>query len=294
MFASFINRHQLAHDFITVAKTHFVPLAETIIEQQSQQLKSPFFVAINGCQGSGKSTLSDFICDYISHYTDLNIIVLSLDDFYFSQKIRSELANTIHPLLATRGVPGTHDTQHIQQIFTQLAEDRGTVALPRFNKVTDNPFPIEQWPKVNLPVDIVLFEGWCWGVTPQDEQALIKPVNDLEQEFDTQGLWRSFVNQTLSTDYLPLYDEMDFWVLLQAPSFTCVYQWRLEQEHKLTLKTDIKDRDSLMSDQQVLQFIQYYQRLTEHCLATMGEGCDLVYYLNKDRQIERTVTKKKD
>jgi D-glycerate 3-kinase len=34
-----------------------------------------------------------------------------------------------------------------------------------------------------------------------------------------------------------------------------------------------------MSDQQVLQFIQFYQRLTEHSLATMADSCDLVFIL---------------
>jgi len=35
--------------------------------------------------------------------------VLSLDDFYLGHAARLQLARDIHPLLATRGVPGTHD-----------------------------------------------------------------------------------------------------------------------------------------------------------------------------------------
>jgi len=294
MFKSFINQHQLPECFIEVAKTNFVPLAEKIINQQQKQESGPLFVGINGCQGSGKSTLSEFIHDYIHHKSGLNIIVLSLDDFYFSQEIRSELATNVHPLLKTRGVPGTHNAAHIQQLFKDLKQGKTPLHLPRFNKATDNPFPHEQWPQVEQAIDIVLFEGWCWGVEAQQEQQLIEPVNSLEKNSDPDAVWRNYVNQTLLNDYQPLYEQMDFWVLLKAPSFSNVYQWRLEQETKLLQSAIGGDRSGIMSDQQVLEFIQYYQRLTDHGLTTLPEKCDVVFYLAEDRQIEKTVTKEMD
>ena len=36
-------------------------------------------------------------------------MLLSIDDYYFSKKKRIKLSKKIHPLLITRGVPGTHD-----------------------------------------------------------------------------------------------------------------------------------------------------------------------------------------
>lgn len=303
MYQAFINQHKLNDDFIALAKLHFVPLALEIINQQSKKAVNnlttgttpkPYFVGVNGCQGSGKSTLSDFLCHYIEHQTNLKVIVLSLDDFYFSQQNRAQLANNIHPLLKTRGVPGTHDAQQMKDIFQKLAQVDGTVSLPRFNKATDNPFPLEAWPEIELPVDIVLFEGWCWGVPPQTEQDLITPINALEQQFDQDAQWRTYVNQTLINDYLPLYDAMDFWVLLKAPSFDCVYQWRLEQENKLREKSTNDDKSGVMSEQQVLEFIQYYQRLTEHSLTTMVDSCDRVFYLDDKRQIKKTTHKKQN
>ena len=35
--------------------------------------------------------------------------MLSLDDLYLPKAERLRLARDVHPLLATRGVPGTHD-----------------------------------------------------------------------------------------------------------------------------------------------------------------------------------------
>jgi len=290
MFQSFINKHQLTESFISEAKINFVPLAEKIIKQSQSKINGPLFVGINGSQGSGKSTLSEFLQDYIQHNSALNVIVLSLDDFYFSQQKRAQLANDVHPLFKTRGVPGTHDTKHIQQIFSQLKQASSTT-LPRFNKATDNPHPSETWPKVTQPVDIVLFEGWCWGVLAQNEAQLVAPVNNLEKQFDKDASWRTYVNNALLKDYQPLYAQIDFWVLLKAPSFDSVYQWRLEQEQKLQLNAEGTDRSGIMSEQQVLAFIQYYQRLTEHALVTLPASCDVVFHLNNNRKIETTVSK---
>lgn len=290
MFQSFINKHQLTENFISEAKINFVPLAEKIIKKSKNNTGKPLFIGINGCQGSGKSTLSEFLLEYIQHNSALNIIVISLDDFYFSQQKRAQLANDIHPLFKTRGVPGTHDTEHIQKVFSQLKQASST-ALPRFNKATDNPHPSETWPRVTQPIDIVIFEGWCWGVPAQSEAQLTEPVNSLEKQYDKDASWRTYVNNALLKDYQPLYAQIDFWVLLKAPSFDSVYQWRLEQEQKLQLNAEGDDRSGIMSEQQVLAFIQYYQRLTEHGLATLPTICDVVFYLNNDRKIETTISK---
>ena len=52
-----------------------------------------------------------------------------------------------------------------------------------------------------------------------------------------------------------------------------MYQWRLEQEHKLAQKA-LKDSDGVMSDEEVANFVQHYQRITEHALCHLPEKCD--------------------
>lgn len=264
---------------------YFLPLAEKIAEAQTLH-NGTFYLAINGCQGSGKSTLSAFLGEWFS-VNGMKVAVLSLDDFYHDRKTRRELAERISPLLAIRGVPGTHDSELMAKTLTGLKAP-GSMSIPRFNKATDNPFPSSDWPKINGPVDLVIMEGWCWGVSPQSKLQLRYPVNALEAEQDANLVWRNWVNQQITELYQPLYSLMDFWVMLKAPGFDNVFQWRLEQEQKLSTKINSANNSRVMNEAEVLQFIQFYQRLTEECLRSLPQSCDVVLELDNLRNIHRT------
>lgn len=283
----FLTEHQLPDSYRTTALKWFIPLAEEIAEHQ-KGAPHPFFVGVNGCQGSGKSTLCDFLVHYFTSQ-NLTAVTVSLDDFYLSKQHRLELGESVHPLLKTRGVPGTHNTRLANDTFTALGK-AGNVALPRFNKAIDDPFPADKWPVIQAPVDIVLMEGWCWGVDAQDEKALCEPANTLEAEEDPDGTWRRFVNDKIVSEYESLYDFMQYWVMLKGPSFEHVYKWRCEQEHKLAMKTG-KTGDGIMTDAQILRFIQHYQRLTEHAFATLPAKCNQVFELDENRIINEVIRK---
>ncbi len=47
-----------------------------------------------------------------------------------------------------------------------------------------------KWPLVKTPVDVIIIEGWCLGVSPQQQVRVAAAVNTLESEED-QGEWRS-------------------------------------------------------------------------------------------------------
>jgi D-glycerate 3-kinase len=284
LIEQFISKHRLSSGFELTAKQYYMPLAEKIALHQ-KEAGSTYFVGLNGCQGSGKSTLADFLCDYLSQQNGLKVAVLSLDDFYFDQRKRQSLAHTVHPLFTTRGVPGTHDTAKMLEVLKALNQKNTSVSIPRFDKSTDNPYPENEWPVINGQVDVVIVEGWCWGVEAQNPVALLTTINDLEATEDQFGLWRSYVNRQLQQNYQPLYAMMDYWVMLKAPNFSHVYNWRLEQEEKL-IATSLKgERCGLMTPSQIKRFIQFYQRLTEHSLLTLPSKCDEVFSLNTQRQI---------
>ena len=208
MLSNFITTHSLPEEFRLTVKKYYKPLAEKFFLEFIKN-KSTYFVGINGCQGSGKSTLTDYISSYLFTKYQLNVVVMSLDDFYLSSEKRAGLANEIHPLLATRGVPGTHNISALEKTITQLAENKTGFYIPRFNKAIDEPFPKEQWTKIKRPVDIILLEGWCWGVASQTPEQLISPINNLELHHDTEGIWRNYVNDQLKNNYEPLYEKMN-------------------------------------------------------------------------------------
>jgi len=284
MLSTFIKQHKLPEKFSLTAKEYYQPLADRIFSQFTKS-DHAYFVGINGCQGSGKSTLTDFIAEYLAKTYQLNIVVMSLDDFYFTGEKRKQLAHDIHPLLATRGVPGTHDVAMLEHILVKLKAKKTGFSIPRFNKATDEPFPEAQWQEVNKPVDIILLEGWCWGVKPQTDEQLKSPVNELELKHDTNGDWRNYVNQQLKNNYEPLYKKMDFWLALQAPSFDCVYKWRLEQEQKLKDKNIGLQNSKIMKSAGVLNFTQYFQRLSVQSCLTIAQSADAIFYLDYARNI---------
>ena len=284
MLTTFIKQHKLPEKFRLTAKDYFQPLAERIFSQFSKSSR-PYFVGINGCQGSGKSTLTDYIGEYLTKTHKLNIVVMSLDDFYFTGEKRQELSRDIHPLLATRGVPGTHDMAMLENTLIKLKAKETGFTIPRFNKATDEPYPQEQWQVIEKPIDIILLEGWCWGVKPQTAEQLSSPVNELELKHDSNGDWRNYVNQQLQQHYQPLYKTMDFWLALQAPSFDCVYKWRLEQEEKLKAKNQGLSNSKIMKSAGILNFTQYFQRLSVQACNTISQSADAIFYLDYARNI---------
>ncbi len=233
--------------------------------------RAPFVLGICGAQGSGKSTVTAVLAGRL-RAEGLNCAVLSLDDLYLSRAARQKLAESVHPLLRTRGVPGTHDPALGLALIEALGRT-GAVRLPRFDKARDEPGEGE--PHAG-PADIILFEGWCVGVRPQMPDALVEPVNALERDHDAEGTWRRWVNDQLAGPYRALFDRIDMLALLAAPGFDVVADWRIEQEHR-------PDQRS-MTDDEVRAFVAHYQRLTEHCLRHGPGWASLTIRLDAQRR----------
>jgi len=195
----------------------------------------------------------------------------------------------VHPLLRTRGVPGTHDVALGIELIGALTRSgaRAPVRLPRFDKLADEPWPAERWPLFDAPADLVLFEGWCVGARAQAPQALQAPVNELEAGCDPDGRWRHYVNAQLAGPYAALFGLLDHLLLLQAPGFEVVYGWRREQEIGLAFRRQAPPpATASMSDAQLRRFIQHYERLTRHLLAEMPARADVVLELDAQRRVQ--------
>ena len=286
---AFLRQQHLPPSFEETVIAWYLPFAGLLARHQAA-FGRPLLVGLNGSQGSGKSTLTALLVQLLADDHGLRAIDLSIDDFYLSRQSRQLLASQVHPLLATRGVPGTHDVSLLLETLQQLARTNATVAVPRFDKASDDRLPESEWEQVTAPFDVVIVEGWCMGTPAQSDEALHRPVNELEAAEDPDGSWRRYINRQIHEQYQALYDLMDLWIMLLAPSFEYVHKWRSEQENKLadSLRKQGKDvyRDTqVMTDKQLSRFIQHYQRLTEHALAELPGQVNYLFRLDADRNI---------
>lgn len=252
-----------------------------VIERRLRE-QSPLLVGLSGLQGSGKSTLAAQLVA-AAQLRGIAALGLSLDDFYLGRRARLRLAREVHPLLATRGVPGTHDPALIAHTLDALAKaTRAQPArLPRFDKGRDTRMAPSRWYTITRVPRVVVFEGWCVGVGPQPAAALLKPVNELERNEDADRRWRRYVNAQLASCYAPLWRRLDLLIDLRAPSFDVVARWRDEQERSLRQR----HAPHAMSGAAITRFIQYYERLSRHSLRTLSSTSDMTITLDAHRRV---------
>jgi D-glycerate 3-kinase len=286
-YSNFIEQERLSSAYLEQAAEYFDPVVLGLVEMVSSTART-VFVSLVGCQGSGKTTLSKYLDIRLSEM-GVNTLVLSLDDFYLSHSARSELSKSIHPLLKTRGVPGTHDVELLSRTLNELKRAGCIDVTPCFDKASDDRRPEAEWARHSERFDIVILEGWCWGAHHVNEAALERPVNSLERNEDANGDWRHYVNEHLKNDYEPLYSMFDIKLFLKAPSFDTVYSWRLEQENKLKQgSNNSNNKESrIMSSEQISNFIQYYERITNQLLDEPDSNWDVVWHLNARREITK-------
>ncbi len=237
-------------------------------------------LAISGLQGSGKSTLAAQVVA-LAGQRGLRAATLSIDDFYLTRAQRQRLARQVHPLLLTRGPPGTHDLELAHATLDAIAA-RQPVALPRFDKLADERMPASQWPHVEAALDLLVFEGWFLGTPAQAESELDPPLNALEREADADGRWRRWCNQALAEHYPALWQRCHRLWFLQPPDFAVVPRWRWQQEQNLQAAHPGR---SSMSRAQLDRFVQYYERVSRQALRTLPERADRVVVLDEHRGI---------
>lgn len=292
-FASALASLKVDIGLVEMFESIYVPLG-TWLYCRKQQQAGPLVIGINGAQGAGKSTLFNLIEVILSEAFDLKVVGFSLDDLYKTREERERLAQEIHPLLLTRGVPGTHDVQLGIDIIRSLknGDPKQPTKIPVFDKSIDDRCPSAVWQEWLGPADIIVFEGWCVGALPQDEAALVAPINALESNEDPHGDWRRYVNDQLAGPYQALFDLIDTLVMLKVPSMEAVFEWRSLQEKKLAERVKYifdtqqpTDHLRIMDEQEIQRFIQHYERLTRQMLIEMPERADVTLKLNENHKI---------
>tara|TARA_B100001029_G_scaffold25686_1_gene18121 strand:+ start:240 stop:1169 length:930 start_codon:yes stop_codon:yes gene_type:complete len=254
--------------------------------------KKPYFVGLAGGQGTGKTTVSSLVKIILEKYFKLKVFKISIDDFYKTRKERNSLSKRIHPMLMTRGVPGTHDINMMLSFFKKTKNKNfKKMILPSFNKAIDDRFSKKYWYKINQKPDVIIFEGWCVGAKAELNKTLKKPINSMEKINDKKLVWRKYVNLQLRNKYKELYSQLNCMVYLKAKNFNMLQKWRLKQERKLRLKTKKVSSHKIMSKKNVINFMQTYQRITENMFKNTPKYASIVINLNSNHQIKSAVYK---
>ena len=284
LISDFVENEALPDSYREDVLEFFIPLVD-LIANRALDSEHTLYVGINGAQGTGKTTLGKLLVTLLSA-REFRVANFSIDDFYLTQSERNQLAESQHPLLATRGVPGTHDISLLMTKFEELKNLKAeqVCELPRFNKAIDDRCGTEDWQKLIGPIDAVILEGWFVGAPPQVTGDIKRPINELEKTEDADGSWRKYANYQLADQYQSAFDQLDLLIMLKAPSFKQVSEWRSLQEEKLK-KIGPIDSPGIMDEEQLARFIQHYERLTRHCLEYLPVKADVLFDLDTDHRI---------
>jgi D-glycerate 3-kinase len=257
---------------VTAALEHALSLPQTV----------PVF-AIAGLQGTGKSTFAEQLAG-LAQSRGRRVAVLSIDDFYLTKAERERLAQDVHPLLASRGPPGTHDLGLAAETLDNLLAGKRT-GLPRFDKLADERAPVAQWPVIEGACDLVVLEGWFLKTPAQQTQELLAPINALERDEDPDGIWRNWCNAALAQGYPALWDRIDALWWLQGPDFEVVRDWRWQQEQALQAAgAGNAGGRAGMDRAQVARFVQLFERVSRQALRTLPAIAERTIRLDAKRR----------
>jgi len=272
-------------------KSFLIPVSQWISKKSNK--KKTLVIGLAGGQGSGKTTISSILSIILKKYFKLNVFIVSIDDFYKTRKDRKMLSKKKHPLLMTRGVPGTHDVNLMLSFFKKIKLKKfKSLEAPKFNKAIDDRYKKSLWYKIKTKPDVVIFEGWCVGARAQSSSQLKKPINSLEKVYDQGTKWRAHVNNQLKTKYKTLFNQLDGLLYLKAKNFNLLREWRLKQERKLWIQTKNKKNLKIMSSGDVINFMQTYQRITQQMFKDALKISSIILNLNSSHQIEKIKFKK--
>jgi len=243
------------------------------------QQERPYLICFTGGQGSGKTTLSNFLQLFLQKTCGRSCIGFSIDDIYKTKEDRKRLAKNMHPLCRVRGVPGTHDIQMGLETLDSLfvAEPSTLTPIPAFSKPLDERQPKSTWQVFKGKPDYIFFDAWCGGAKSVSEKDWKPPMNALELEEDPDGIWSKWSNKELAGDYQRLFDRFDLLVVIKVPNMDHIYQSRWLQEQTLAKTlTDPELQKKIMTREEVDRFVMHYERLTHYIQEEVPVFADIV------------------
>jgi len=292
-YFKFLNKEKILGkskaEKINSLKKIYIPISFWI-ENKYKKKGETLILGFSGGQGSGKTTVTGILKIILKKFFKRRIHVSSIDDFYKTLEDRNKISNKIHPLLKTRGVPGTHDINLVKDFFNIVRKKKfKKIKLPKFEKARDNRLKKKYWYSIKKKPEIVILEGWCVGAKPQSSTLIKRPINILEKNEDKDLKWRKYVNEKLKKEYKELFRMIDYFIFMKIPNFNMVFKWRLLQENKLKKKLHLKKK--IMSYNVIKRFIMFYQRITLQMSKDLSKSASIVMLLNKNHEVKKVLFK---
>ncbi|KAG0147892.1 hypothetical protein CROQUDRAFT_42095 [Cronartium quercuum f. sp. fusiforme G11] len=234
----------------------------------------PLFVGLQGCQGIGKTTITENISKKLRNDPyNLNVLTISLDDLYLtrSSQIELEINRPNNDLLKGRGLAGTHDLPKMIELFKSL-ETINQMTIPRiikipkydksaYNGLGDREKELKIY-EFNNKLDIIILEGWMTGFEPISTNQLKQKYEESNQDFNKSINYvkgqkfdnLSQINNLLIPYQNEIWNKLDLLIKFKPSDLNYVYPWRLEQEETMKSKNGGKG----MTEEEVKSFISRY------------------------------------
>ena len=255
----------------------------SLLEKYIDNIINPIIIGFSGLPGSGKSTLGFWI-DSVARELNLDIKVISLDDFYLPGKEMDIVMNG-NPWNVPRGFPGSHSIELLNQSLDTFL-GTGVLNCPTFDKSLregkgDRSGWCEYKPKV------LILEGWFVGCEPisnlmeidylyEDEFNLC--LSKIEKEF------RLSIQKSL-IKYSKIWKKFDKIWHLKSSKFNNTIIWKTQQEEEM-----IKLKGSGLKDKRLNDFIRMIQTsIPQQSLSYINS--DTTIEINQDRRINNLHTK---
>lgn len=201
----------------------YLPLSRYLYKQPH-----PTIFGIQAHQGCGKTTVCEILSYLLKEVYFTNCATISIDDLYLTHKELKELKR-MNPKLKFRGPPGTHDLKLATDVLDKVKNLHTYYEIPRYDKRMHHGLgdrSEEGFKVLSQPVDVLLFEGWFLGVEPVEQSKISSILQEL-------------INQHLN-DYIPLWNYVDNWLIMQPKKFKYSRKWRYQAEKKNKQGMDYK------------------------------------------------------
>ena len=290
-YFKFLNKEKILGkskaEKIKSLKKIYIPISFWI-ENKYKKKGETLILGFSGGQGSGKTTVTGILKIILKKFFKRRIHVSSIDDFYKTLVDRNKISNKIHPLLKTRGVPGTHDINLVKNFFNIIRKKKfKKIKLPKFEKAMDNRLGKKYWFNIKQKPEIIILEGWCVGARPQPNSLIKRPINILEKYEDKDLKWRQYVNEKIKKEYKKLFVMIDHLIFMKIPNFKVVFKWRLLQEKKL--KKNSYSKKKIMSYNEIKRFIMFYERITLQMMKDLSKSASVLMLLKKNHDTRKIV-----